>query len=473
VEGQCGGHGRVIRPCDEAHGRAEPTGVSMQDSTSVGGRGYVESDGHHLAYQRRDGADGRDIVLFTPGGTIPMDFLEQDRTGTRLVDGLAAIGCVVLFDRRGIGLSDPITDWSRPLVEQWAEDLASIVTRICAVPPVVVSLGDYWGPARLFAARHPHALSSLILYEPTGPGSSVDLSISAGSDPSSSGASEDWIARVCPSRVEDQTFREWFDTAGRIGASPGVAARIYDRPDDDCVRRLRDAHKNIVVPTLVLRRPGNLLGSAARPDPVADDIPRGERADLPGNDYHWLGEDVDALLAEISRFVTGESVLPPPVRELCAVLFTDLVRSTEQAATVGDKRWKATLDRHDAVITREVTRNGGVLVKSTGDGALATFSSADRALLAAQAIRDRLADENLSVRIGVHVGDVERRGTDVAGIGVHVAARVMATAEPGEVVVTGSVPLAAAGTEHRFEVIGERSLRGIPGLWTLFRAVNA
>src|SRR5690349_7589396 len=319
----------------------------MRDSTVVGDRGYVESDRHHLAYQVRDGAEGREVVVFTPGGTIPMDFLERDRNGSRLVEGLSAIGSVVLFDRRGIGLSDPITDWSRPLVDQWADDLGAIVTALCTAPPIVVSLGDYWGPARLFAAHDPDALSSLILYEPTGPVSSVDLSASARSQISAAGVAEDWIARVCPSRVDDQTFREWFDAAGRTGASPAVAARIYDPPDDDCIERLTKAQKNIVVPTLVLRRPDNLMGSAPSPDPVAGEILRGERVDLPGNDYHWLGEEVDALLAEITRFVTGKSVLPAPLRELCAVVLTDLFHSTEQAAASGDKRWKAKLDRHD------------------------------------------------------------------------------------------------------------------------------
>jgi class 3 adenylate cyclase len=219
----------------------------------------------------------------------------------------------------------------------------------------------------------------------------------------------------------------------------------------------------------VLRRPGNLIGSPSRPDPVASEVPRGERVDLPGRDYHWLGDDIDALLAEISRFITGESVLPAPVREVCAVMFTDLVGSTERATVDGDKRWKTTLDRHDEIIRHEVARHGGVVIKTTGDGALATFRSADGALRAATAIRSRLSDDRLRVRIGVHVGDVERRGADVAGIAVHVAARVMASANPDEIMTTGSVPLATAGTDHRFDAVGEHSLRGVEGRWALFR----
>jgi class 3 adenylate cyclase/pimeloyl-ACP methyl ester carboxylesterase len=423
---------------------------------------YANSGDHHLAYRLLDGASTREVVLFTPGGTIPMEFLERDRVGRRLLDGLAAIGRVVLFDRRGIGMSDPITDWSRPLVEQWADDLAAIVATACSVAPVVVAMTDYWGPARLFAADHPHALSELVLYEPAGPIGGVDLS---------TGVHENWIARVCPSRAHDDAFVEWFNTAGRTGASPGVAARIYELPQAHCIERLTAGQGRIAVPTLVLRRPANLMGSATYPDPVASAIPGARRVDLPGRDFHWLGNDIDSLLVEISRFVTGHERLPTPERELRAVIFTDLVGSTERLAVLGDVRWKTLLDHHDAEIQRAVAHNGGVLVKTTGDGVLATFPSADRALCAAHRIRQGFAAEQLGVRVGIHVGDVERREDDVAGIAVHIAARVMSLAAAGDVLVTGSVPIAAAGSDHDFEAAGDHTLKGVPGVWTVFRAV--
>ena len=246
----------------------------------------------------------REVVLFTPGGTVPMDFLERDRNGVRLVEGLAAIGRVVLFDRRGIGLSDPISDWSRPLVEQWADDLWVIVSSLCTSAPAVVSLGDYWGPARLFAASHPDALSSLTLYEPTGPDASVDLG---------GGTS-------CADRCR------WNRTTGSLESVPAVPttrrSASGSTPPDERARapRLgadrRPAGRRLCTTaggrTQAHRRadagaapPGQLGGLTASPDPVATAIPRGERVDLPGNDYHWLGDDVDVLLAEISRFVTG------------------------------------------------------------------------------------------------------------------------------------------------------------------------
>jgi class 3 adenylate cyclase len=381
-----------------------------------------------------------------------------------------------LFDRRGIGLSDPITDWSRPLVEQWAEDLATIVETACTCPPVVVSLGDYWGPARLFAASHPVALSALVLYEPIGPVTAVRLRELVNTEvvrPATQPSDEHGlIATVCPSRGDDRAFHDWFDSAGRTGASPGVAARLYDAPPQDVIERLTAAQEQIVVPTLVLRRPDNLVGSPGPPDPVATAIAQGCRADLPGRDFHWLGEDVDSLLAEVSRFVTGETRLPAPQRELCAVVFTDLVGSTEQATARGDARWKATIDRHDQTIAHEVARNGGAVVKTTGDGVLATFPSTDGALRAARAIRARLATDDLIVRTAVHVGDVERLRQDLAGIGVHVAARVMGCAGPGEILVTESVPIAATGSNHRFELVGDCELKGVPGTWTLFRDVT-
>ena len=395
-----------------------------------------------------------------------MDALEGDRIGARLISGLRAVGRLLLFDRRGIGLSDPITDWGRPLVEQWADDLATVIEAADLDQPVVVALGDYWAPARLFAGRHPDALSRLVLYEPNGPAQPVDL-------PREAIRETDWIARVCPSRVDDTAFRQWFDTAGRTGASPAVAARLYDRPDDACVQAIVQAQGHIAVPTLVLRRPLNLVGSPPPPDPVANAISTCLKVDLPGRDYHWLGEDIDALLAEISRFVTGEARVPVPERVLCAVVFTDLVGSTDHATKVGDLRWKDILDRHDTVIRGVVERSAGTVVKTTGDGVLAILPSVDSALRSASAIRSRLDDQGLIVRLGVHVGDIERRGNDVSGIGVHVAARVMSLAGPGETLATASVPIAALGAEHGFVPRGRHTLKGIPGEWDLFAYVVA
>jgi class 3 adenylate cyclase len=360
-------------------------------------------------------------------------------------------------------MSDPIIDWSVPVVEQWADDLAAVVAVAELDRPVVVSLGDYWGPARLVAAAHPEALCALVLYEPHGPVEAVDLRGGLQDGILDDRVETDWIGHIAPSRADDEAFRQWFDSAGRSGASPAVAARLYDRPDDACVARLVDAQGRITVPTLVVRRPGNLVGSPPSPDPVVVAIPQAQAAELPGTDFHWLGEDVDSLLAAISRFVTGETRVPAPERALCAVLFTDIVGSTERARELGDARWKVLLDRHDDSVREEVERCGGVVVKTTGDGVLATFASAGRAVDAAVAMRRRVREIGLGVRIGIHVGDVERRGDDVSGIAVHVAARVMSRAGDGEICATAPVPLAVMGTRHRFTSCGTHALKGVPG----------
>ena len=177
---------------------------------------YAEVEGRHIAYRIHDGAADHNLVLFTPGGTIPMGALEDDRIGARLIGGLRAVGRLLVFDRLGIGLSDPITDWERPLVEQWADDLATVIEAAGLDQPVVVALGDYWGPARLFAGQNPEVLGKLVLYEPNGPTDPVDLRRTTIED-------SDLIALVCPSRVDDTAFRQWFDMAGRTGASPAVA----------------------------------------------------------------------------------------------------------------------------------------------------------------------------------------------------------------------------------------------------------
>ena len=331
---------------------------------------------------------------------------------------------------------------------------------------MVVSLGDYWGPARLFAARHPAALTSLVLYEPTGPVQSVELTASVGD-----GSGEDWIGRVCPSRAGDVEFRDWFDTAGRTGASPSVATRLYHRPPEPAVQMLAVAQTAIAVPTLVLRRPDNLLGSPSEPDPVVTRSQAPFGPPCPGSITTGLVKtSIRSSPRSLSSLPARADSRRPSAR--CALFSspTSWVRpSMPPSSAIGAGGW--CLITMTELISEEVTRNGGTVIKSTGDGVLATLPSADRALRAATAIHERLSRDDIQVRMGVHVGDVERRGTDVAGMSVHVAARVMALAGPGEVLVTASVPIAVAGTKHRFELVGEHVLRGVPGSWTILRNV--
>ena len=196
-----------------------------------------------------------------------------------------------------------------------------------------------------------------------------------------------------------------------------------------------------------------------------------QRIDLPGRDLAMFGGDADAMLAEISRFVTGEHRLPAAERVLAAVLFTDVVGSTEQASAMGDARWARLLDRHDAVARSCVGRRGGTVVKSTGDGVMAVFPSAGEAVRCGLDLVAAVDDVGLAIRVGIHAGDVDRRGNDLSGIAVHIAARVNAVAERGEVLVSESVPRLVSGGGFEFVDRGEHALKGVPEPWRLFAVV--
>jgi class 3 adenylate cyclase len=199
-------------------------------------------------------------------------------------------------------------------------------------------------------------------------------------------------------------------------------------------------------------------------------VPGAVRVDLPGEDLSPFGSEVDALLAEVFRFVTGEHRLPPPERILAAVLYSDLVASTDRTTALGDARWRRVLDRHDEIAQACVGRRGGTVIKTTGDGILAVLASATNALRAARELRAALLEQDLEVRVGVHVGDIDRRGDDISGVGVVIAARILNLAAPGEILVSSAAVSATTGEPIHFEPRGEHHLKGIPGTWPIFAA---
>jgi class 3 adenylate cyclase/pimeloyl-ACP methyl ester carboxylesterase len=430
-------------------------------------------DGAHLAYRVLD-ADaacdaGNDIVMAS-GGLIPIEAFEGEPGFVRLLEGLRSLGRVTVFDRRGIGLSDPITDWERPILDQWADDLSAVVEASGARDAVVFAWDGY-GVATRFAARHSGRLRLLVLYHPlTLPDDHWDSWVAnrlAFVSENLAGGRYNLLEQIAPSRASDASFRDWYAQAGRVGASPATAARIWDsvfssRPADQLLDQ-------VTTPTLVLHRRGNIYSPAEAVRHAASQISGATVVELEGADHFPFVGDVDAVVAEIGNFVLGERRLPPPQRVLAALMFTDLVGSTERAASLGDARWKSVLDRHDATVRAAVGGCGGTVVNTTGDGILALLPSAGAAVRAAERVRAQLAADGLDVRIGIHVGDVDRRGEDVSGLGVHIAARAMAVADSGQIVVTGSVPAAVTGQPAAFETLGVHDLKGVPGVWELFR----
>jgi len=434
-------------------------------------------DGTHVAYRvlgaNIDG-DARSDLVMASGGLIPMQVFEDDPGCVRLLEGLRSLGRVVVFDRRGLGQSDPIVDWDRPILDQWADDLSAVIEASAVRDPVVFAW-DGRGVASRFAATHPTRLRALVLYQPVtmpdhGWDDWVTSQLGVLRENLDGGGQDDFLRRIAPSRAYDASFREWYARAGRLGASPATAARIWEsvfrsRPADQLL-------EHVETPTLVLYRRDDAysLGEAALL--VASQISGATVVALDGADHFPFLGDVDAVVAEIAQFVVGERRLPPPQRLLAALMFTDLVASTEHAASLGDTRWKSVLDRHDAVVRAAVGGCGGTVIKTTGDGVLALLPSAGAAVRAAERTRDELATDGLAVRIGIHIGDIDRRGDDISGIGVHIAARTMAQADPGQIVVTASVPTAVTGQTTTFETLGVHTLKGVPGNWELFQLAD-
>ncbi len=435
----------------------------------------VTEDGVHVAYRVLDAdsscSDPRDLVLVA-GGLIPLEIYEEEPGFLRLLDGLRGLGRVVVFDRRGVGLSDPVPDWERPILDQWADDLATVVAATSVHNAIVVSVEGY-GVGSRFVAQHPEHVSRFVVYEPILMPDEQWEEFRAdrlGAIEKNMTGEIDLLYLMAPSRAADPSFREWYERAGRAGASPASARRIWEsvmtsRPSEQLLDR-------VTVPTLVLHRRESKIAVDGVLEYVGSLIPGATLVEVEGRDAFAFAGDVDSLVAEIGHFLLGERRLPPPQRLLSGVLFTDLVGSTERAVSLGDADWKALLDRHDAAVRTAVGRSGGSVVKTTGDGVLALLPSAAGCLRAAHAVIRDLAAEGLDVRIGVHVGDIDRRGDDVSGLAVNVAARVMSKAGTGEIVVTAMVVGAVAGQAVAFEPLGAHDLKGVPGPWELFRVVE-
>jgi class 3 adenylate cyclase len=274
---------------------------------------------------------------------------------------------------------------------------------------------------------------------------------------------EAFLRRFAPSAVNNPEFARWFGRCERLsGSHEDMMARLRDQQDMD----LRHVLPTIRVPTLaVYRRNARPVGQYRY---VARHISGAKQVEVDGEGvFAWVG-DTDPILDAVEEFVTGELPAHETDRVLATVLFTDLVGSTEHVARLGDRRWKELLTSHDRVVGREIERHRGRRIKSTGDGVLAIFDGPGRALRCACAVRDAVRSFNIETRAGVHTGEIELRGDDVAGMAVHIGARVAALAGPGEVLVSGTVRDLVVGSGIEFEDRGEHQLKGVPGSWKLF-----
>jgi class 3 adenylate cyclase len=271
-----------------------------------------------------------------------------------------------------------------------------------------------------------------------------------------------------PSKAGDPDFARWWSQYQRLSASPGMARAVAELASEVDIRDVLPA---ISVPTLVLHRTGDLLWPVDGARFIAGQIPGAKFVECEGVDHFPFVGDSEAIFGEIESFLTGSHGTPVTERQLLTVLFTDIVDSTKQGAELGDRRWRDLLESHDDVVREELDRFRGRAVKTTGDGFLVTFDGPARAIECARAIAGAVRPLGIEVRAGLHTGECEIRGDDIAGITVNIGARISALAGAGEVLVSGTVKDLVVGSDIAFEERGTHPLKGVPGEWSVFAAV--
>ena len=429
------------------------------------------TDGLHIAYQV-EGSGSLNLIELSNGTLISVDSTAEQPRWQAYVDRLASFSRLIRFDLRGIGLSDPLGSSDPPTVEQWASDaLAVLDAEVKDTAVLGVTFGGL--AAILLAATHPERVRAVVLLNcfarltrsddyPFGVPASV-LESFGESLIEPGAATGDDLPLMAPSMVSDASFAAWWRRAGHRGASPATARAVWRASQTD----LRSVLATLQVPTLVIHARDNQFCRVGHGRYLAAHIPGARYVEIDTADHVPWASDAD-FAGEIEEFLTGTRQMAPSDRLLATVLFSDIVGSTEQASALGDRVWGERLEQHDRAIDRQLARYGGHLVKRPGDGVLATFDGPARAVQCATAIRDAVLQLGLDVRVGLHAGEIERRGDDVAGIAVHLAERVQSMARPGEVLVSRTVVDLVVGSDLQFEDRGEHEVRGVPGPWRLF-----
>ena len=432
---------------------------------------YARLGQDRIAYQVL-GEGPPDLVL-TSGSFGHVDMAWEDPGIALFFRTLASFSRLILFDRRGTGASDPIPIDSLPPWETYAQDLAAVLDEVGAEQAALLTQVDAGPMAMFFAGTKPERTSALLLANatarylaaddyPIGVPVAVAEAILAQVD--QLWGTEAMVTMQAPSRADDARFRRWLARFQRTNASPRAVLaflRASFEMDASSILPL------IQAPTLILHRRDCQLVPVTHGRYLAERIPGATLIELPGTELSLFWETPELALDHVEQFLTGVRRVAQPTRVLATVLFTDIVGSTQRAGELGDRRWRELLTVHDDLSRRLVEEFGGRLVKTTGDGILAIFEGPGRAIHCTAALREELAGIGIQLRAGLHTGEVELRGDDVGGIAVHVAARVMAAADPGEILVSRTVRDLVAGSDVTLEDRGMHLLKGIEGDWQL------
>jgi class 3 adenylate cyclase len=431
---------------------------------------YAKSGDLNIAYVV-EGDSPLDFVWIPPW-ISQVEYLWAEESLSRVMDRLTTFSRVITFDRRGAGLSDPLS--GAPTLEEQMDDVIAVMDAAGSKRAAIIGTLEGGPMAALFAATHPDRVSSLVLYATFAratwaPGYEWAWSAEE-RQVHMDAAVEHWgeglvAGSVAPSLMDNADFIEWAGRLERLAASPSTIKRIFDLIGEFDVR---DILPSIRVPTLVLHRRDDSFINLEHSRFMADRIPDARLVELEGGDNMFSIGDSEALLGEIEEFLTGERHQVESDRMLATVLFTDICGSTERAAQLGDRSWRYMLERHDALFRRALERHRGREVKHTGDGFLATFDGPARAIRCAADLTDSVGSIGIQVRAGLHTGELEVMDGDLSGLAVHIAARVMDQAGPNEVLVSSTVKDLVVGSGIEFQERGEHELRGVPDKWRLF-----
>jgi class 3 adenylate cyclase len=389
---------------------------------------------------------------------------------------IASFSRLIIFDKRGTGLSDPVP--STQTLEERMDDVLAVMDAVGSERAVMLGASEGGFMATLFAATYPERCVSLILYGACARWlQSEDYEI--GRPPSIAKAyGERWIEAwgsgyslniLAPNLVADSGFRQWWGRFERHSVRPGMVRPIVENISALDVRAVLPA---IRVPTLIMHRRADRLIDVANARYLAENIDGARYVEFPGEDHIYFAGDADALLDEIEEFVTGARGMHDPDRVLATVMFTDIVSSTEHAARLGDRRWHALITDHDRVVNDHIATYRGRAIRSTGDGVFAAFDGPARAIRCALAVVEAARALDVDLRAGLHTGECELAGDDLAGVTVHIGARIADLAEPSEVLVSGTVRDLVVGSNIAFSFRGTESLQGVPGEWRVFQVAR-
>jgi class 3 adenylate cyclase len=435
---------------------------------------YARSGDVNIAYQIA--GDGPIDLVYVPGWVSNIETAWEDPHVSRFLERLASFSRLILFDKRGTGLSDRVSISELPTLEQRMDDVRAVMDAADSQRAALFGASEGGVMCALFGATYPDRTAALLLYGSYAKGTaSADyphgLAEQEVIDEFIEALTEVWddagglLNIWAPSASDDPVAQAAFGRYLRTGASPSAVVALTRM---NAAVDIRQVLPVITVPTLVIHRSEDMIVPVKAGRDLAAKIQGARYVELSGEDHLWFHGDAAAILGEVEEFLTGTRATQIVDRILATVMFTDIVESTRKAAALGDRRWRDLLGRHDTLMHRELERHRGRAVKTLGDGFLATFDGPARAIRCACSARDALRGLGVEVRAGLHTGECELIGDDLGGIAVNIGARVGSVAGPGEVLVSRTVTDLVAGSGIEFTDRGVHSLKGVPGEWQLY-----